>query len=629
VRTEKLNDVGHNDKRAAGDTAHTDRATTRARPRLKPLRILLPYAMRHRGHVAAALVALVAASAATLALPLAVRRMIDHGFDRADSAFIDKYFMMLLVIVAALAVASALRYYFVTWIGERVVADVRADVFAHVTRLSPAFFDRTLSGEIVSRLTADTTQIKAAVGASASIALRNFFLFVGAAAMMVFTSPGLSALVLVAIPFIVLPLVAFGRSVRRRSRLAQDTLAAASAFATEAIGAVRTLQAYVAEAAASRRYEAEVESAFRNARAATASRALLTGVAIFLISASVVAVLWVGAQEVLDGTMSGGTLGQFVLYAVLASSALGQLSQVWGEVAQASGAAERLAALLAERAEIAAPAAPAALPRPPLGAVRFEEVGFTYPSGTALSVLDGFSTTIEPGSTVAIVGPSGAGKSTLFHLLLRFYDPLSGRILVDGTDVRTADPAAVRDRIAIVPQDPTVFATSILENIRFGRPDASEAEIVAAAEAARVDVFVRELPEGYATQVGERGVTLSGGQRQRIAIARAILKDAPILLLDEATSALDAESETFVQAALERLMEGRTTLVIAHRLATVLAADRILVLDGGRIVEEGDHASLVAENGLYARLARLQFDTSRAAMDITEGPTATADPAAG
>ena len=603
----------------------------RRRRKLRPLGHLVPYVLRYRWHVALALVALIAASIATLALPLAVRRMIDHGFSSADASFINQYFMMLIVVVTILAAASGMRYYFVTWIGERVVADVRSDVFAHVTRLSPAFFDRTLSGEIVSRLTADTTQIKAAVGASASIALRNLFLFVGAAVMMVVTSPWLSAMVLLAIPFIVLPLVAFSRSVRRRSRLAQDTLADASAFAIEAIGAVRTLQAFTAEAAAAQRFDADVETAFDNARAATASRALLTGIAIFMVSASVVAVLWVGAQDVLDGTTTGGTLGQFVLYAVLASSALGQLSQVWGEVAQAAGAAERLADLLGEETEVAAPATPAALPEPARGDVRFEDVGFAYPAGGNLPVLDGVSVAIDAGSTVAIVGPSGAGKSTLFHLLLRFYDPASGRILIDGTDIRAADPFEVRSRIAIVPQDSTVFATTIMENIRFGRPGASDAEIIAAAEAARVDGFVRDLPDGYATRVGERGVTLSGGQRQRIAIARAILKDAPILLLDEATSALDAESETLVQGALERLMVGRTTLVIAHRLATVLAADRILVLDGGQIVEEGDHSSLVACNGLYARLARLQFDTSRSALGAAatgqDGRTAY-DPAA-
>ncbi|MEW5422421.1 ABC transporter transmembrane domain-containing protein [Amorphus sp. 3PC139-8] len=597
----------------------------RGRPKLGPLKLLKPYVLRYRWPMAAALVALIAASGATLALPLAVRRMIDHGFNQADSSFIDKYFMMLIVVVTVLAVASGLRYYFVTWIGERVMADVRADVFAHVARLSPAFFDRTLSGEIVSRLTADTTQIKAAVGASASIALRNLFLFVGAVSLMVITSPWLSALVLVAIPFIVLPLVAFGRSVRRRSRLAQDTLANASAFATEAIGAVRTLQAFTAEEAAARRYQADVELAFQNARSATAARAVLTTVAMFMVTASVVVVLWVGAQDVLAGNLTPGTLGQFVLYAVLASSSLGQLSQVWGEVAQAAGAAERLADLLDERTEIAAPQPAEALPVPAQGRVQFDHVGFAYPSGTDMPVLREVNFDVSPGTTVAIVGPSGAGKSTLFHLLLRFYDPVSGTIRIDGVDVRAADPAAVRERIAIVPQESTIFATSILENIRFGRPDATDAEVKAAAEAARVASFVDDLPEGYGTAVGERGITLSGGQRQRIAIARAILKDAPILLLDEATSALDAESETLVQAALEQLMVGRTTLVIAHRLATVLAADRILVLDGGELVEEGDHHSLVAQNGLYARLARLQFDTARGA-DVTSRPAL--DPAA-
>ncbi|MDQ0316971.1 ABC transporter transmembrane domain-containing protein [Amorphus orientalis] len=589
--------------------------SSRKAPKLGPLKLLAPYVLHYRWHVTAALVALVVASAATLALPLAVRRMIDHGFDGAGAELINQYFAMLVLIVGVLAAASGLRYYFVTWLGERVMADVRTAVFGHVCRLSPAFFDRTLSGEIVSRLTADTTQIKAAVGASASIALRNLFLFVGAAAMMVFTSPGLSALVLVAIPFIVLPLVAFGRSVRRRSRRAQDTLADASAFATEAIGAVRTLQAFTAEAAASNRFGAEVETAFRNARAATAARSLLTSVGMFMVSASVVVVLWVGAQDVLTGDLTPGTLGQFVLYAVLAASALGQLSQVWGEVAQAAGAAERLADLLGEHSEITAPAAPVALPTPHQGRVAFESVRFAYPSGHDQPVLDGVDFTVEPGTTVAVVGPSGAGKSTIFHLLLRFYDPSAGHIRIDGVDVRDADPDAVRERIAIVPQESTIFATTVLENIRFGRPDATDAEVRAAAEAARVAPFVAELPDGYDTRIGERGITLSGGQRQRIAIARAILKDAPILLLDEATSSLDAESETIVQAALERLMVGRTTLVIAHRLATVLAADRILVLDHGEIVEDGDHQSLVARDGLYARLARLQFAAAREADD--------------
>ncbi|EPE95439.1 ABC transporter transmembrane domain-containing protein [Rhizobium grahamii] len=576
---------------------------------LKPLGRLTPYVVRYRGLVAGALASLALAAVTSLALPLAVRRMIDHGFTQADGSFINSYFLMLMIMAVVLAVASALRYYFVITLGERVVADLRRDVFSHVTRLSPAFFDINQSGEIVSRLTADTTQIKSAVGATASVALRNLILCLGAMGMMIVTSPKLSSLVIGAIPLIVFPLVGFGRSVRKRSRFAQDTLADASAFANETIAASRTVQAFGGEDAAADRYGSAVETAYAAARAAIRSRALLTGIAITLIFGSVVAVLWVGAHNVLAGTLSAGTLGQFLLYAVIAAGSLGALSEVWGELSQAAGAADRLTELLDEVSPIAAPAAPVALPAPALGRVQFSNVHFAYPSRPERSALHGLSFDVAPGETVAIVGPSGAGKSTVFSLLLRFYDPQQGSVTVDSVEATSTDPDELRKRLAIVPQDVTIFAASIHDNIAFGRPEATREEVRAAAIAAQADEFVARLEKGYDTEVGERGITLSGGQRQRIAIARAILKDAPVLLLDEATSALDAESETLVQKALDGLMTGRTTLVIAHRLATVLKADRILVMDQGRVVEEGTHQTLIRDGGIYAKLAKLQFET--------------------
>ncbi len=589
-------------------SAVTETAQSKRRS-LKPLARLFPYVMRYRKLVAGALFFLGLAAATTLALPLAVRRMVDHGFSAADSAFINNYFGMMAILAIILALASAMRYYFVITIGERVVSDLRRDVFAHVTRLSPAFFDVNQSGEIVSRLTADTTQIKSAVGATASLALRNSILCLGAMAMMIYTSPRLSILVLAAIPIIVFPLVAFGRSVRRRSRLAQDTLAEASAFAGETIGAARTVQAFNAEGIATDRYGTTVEQAYEAARAAIKSRALLTGVAITLVFGSIVAVLWFGAQSVLAGTLSAGTLGQFLLYSLIAAGSMGTLSEVWGELSQASGAAERLGELLQEVSQVAVPANPIHLPSPPLGRVSFGDVHFAYPSSASKSALKGLSFRVEPGETVAIVGPSGAGKSTVFSLILRFYDPVSGTVRIDDVDIREAHPEEVRSRIAIVPQDVTIFASSIRDNIAFGSPDATPQMVEAAAEAAQATEFILRLENGFDTQVGERGITLSGGQRQRIAIARALLRDAPLLLLDEATSSLDAESETLVQKALDGLMRDRTTIVIAHRLATVLKADRIMVLDDGRIVEEGTHHSLIQQGGLYAKLARLQFET--------------------
>ncbi|WP_097175981.1 ABC transporter transmembrane domain-containing protein [Stappia indica] len=582
---------------------------------LRPLATLLPYLVRYRGRAALALLALMGAAGTTLVLPIAIRRMIDFGFGADDSSLVDNYFSVLILVAAALATFSALRYYMVTSLGERIVADLRADVYSHIIRLSPGYFDSARSGEMVSRLTADATQVKSAVGASASIAMRNLMMFLGASAMMVVTSPRLSMFVLGAIPVIVLPLIAFGRSVRRRSRHAQDTLADASAYASETLGAVRTLQAFTNEAMASLRFGSSVEEAFRAARTAIFARALLTAFAMFIIAGSVVTVLWVGASDVFVGRITAGELGQFLLYSIFAAGALGELSQVWGEISLAAGAAERLSELLKIEPEIAAPENPVKLPPRLSGAVGLDNVSFAYGAGGGLPVLTDVSLDVAPGETVAIVGPSGAGKSTLFHLLMRFYDPTSGTVRVDGTSLRDCDPLDLRRQIALVPQDTTVFAASIADNIAFGRPEATRAEIEAAARSAFADEFIRALPEGYDTAVGERGITLSGGQRQRIAIARAILKDAPILLLDEATSALDAESETLVQTALEGLMQGRTTLVIAHRLATVLKSDRIIVMEGGRIVESGTHADLVARGGLYAKLAKLQFESGAQAFD--------------
>jgi ATP-binding cassette subfamily B protein len=576
--------------------------------RLRPLLALAPYMARYRGRVTLAFISLTVAAITTLVVPVAVRRMIDFGFTPEGIARINSYFSVMIAVVGVLALASASRFYLVMTIGERIVADLRRDVFGHLMSLSPAFFDSSHSGELVSRLTADTTQIKSAVGASVSIALRNLMLFIGATAMMVITSPRLSGLVLLAIPLIVLPLMAFGRWVRRLSRNAQDTLADASAYASELVGSIRTVQAYTGERLANARFGGEVEQAYEAARSSSRARAVLTAIVIFIVFTSVVVILWIGSNDVEAGLISPGRLGQFVLYTAFAAAGLGQLSEVWGEVSAASGAAERLFEILRVKSEIAAPVSPVALPEPARGDISFDNVRFAYPTRPKALAVDGVSFSVRAGEKVAIVGPSGAGKSTLFHLLLRFYDPASGAISLDGVPIPSADPTDVRRRIALVPQDPVVFAASARDNIRFGRPDASDADVERAADLAHASEFLRRLPGGLDTPLGERGVTLSGGQRQRIAIARAILRDAPLLLLDEATSALDAESETLVQTALEELMSHRTTLVIAHRLATVLSCDRILVMDQGKIVEQGTHASLVAQGGLYARLARLQFE---------------------
>ncbi len=581
---------------------------------LAPLARLIPYVLRYKAQVVAALVFLVLAALTTLVLPLAVRRVIDNGFTNADSGMVNSYFALLAGVALLLAFFSSLRFYFVTLLGESVVSDLRSAVFERVTKLSPSFFDTAQSGEIVSRLASDTAQLKSVMGSSASFALRNVIMGIGSVGAMAFTSPKLAAITLGVIPLIAGPLIFYGRAVRKRSRLAQDRLADATAYATEQIGAVRTLQAFTNESLVNTRYAGAVRESLNAIRDSIMSRSTLTFFAISISFSSIVGVLWVGSRDVMIGVMTAGTLSQFLLYAVIAAGAVGALSEFWNEVNQAAGATERLVELTDIVPDVRSPENPVALPTPALGTVTFEDVSFAYPARPERTVVKGLNFSIKAGETVAFVGLSGAGKSTLFALMLRFYDPSSGRILIDGVDARDAALQPLRARMAFVAQDITVFSSSVADNIAFGRPGASQVEIEAAAKAAHATDFIQALPERYNTLLGERGVTLSGGQRQRIAIARAILRDAPILLLDEATSALDAESETAVQNALDSLTHNRTTLIIAHRLATILKADRILVMDDGKIVEEGNHHSLVAAGGVYARLARLQFDDGSSAF---------------
>jgi ATP-binding cassette, subfamily B, bacterial len=592
------------------DASAPDRPKSRS---LTPLRALVPYLRPYRSRLAAALLALLVASAAMLALPIALRHLIDQGLAAHSTDTINRYFVAFMAAAGVFGVFAALRFYLVTWLGERVVADLREAVYARVIRMDPAFFEVTRIGEVLSRLTADTTLVQSIAGVNLSITLRSAISLAGSLAMLAVTSAKLTGMILLLIPLVLIPLVVLGRRVRRLSRTSQDRIADTSGIAEETLNAIHTVQAFTLEEVNALRFDAAVEDSFVVAVRRTKTRSSLTAVATMLVFGAITFVLWMGAHAVVRGEMTGGQLGQFLLYAVYVAVAAASLSEMWGEVQRAAGAMERLVELQHAVPTIVSPEHPVPMPSPGRGEIRFENVTFRYPSRPESPALADFDLRIQPGETVAFVGPSGAGKSTALQLLLRFYDPSEGHILIDGVDIATADPGQVRRRIGLVPQDTVLFAANARENIRYGRPEASDQEVESAAKAAAADEFIRRLPDGYETFLGERGARLSGGQRQRIAIARAILRDPPILLLDEATSALDAESERLVQAALEQLMRGRTTVIIAHRLATVLQADRIVVMDHGRIVAQGTHGELVRSNELYARLAALQFTDAPAA----------------
>ena len=580
------------------------------RPRrkdLKPLGHILPFVVAHKANAFAALFFLLLSTASTLGLTVALRSVVDHGFVTGSSQALNRYFLIMVAVALALAGASALRYFFVTKLGEMVVADLRKAVYAHTLTLDQAYFLNTRIGEVLSRLTTDITIVETMVGSAASIALRNLLSLIGALALLFIVSPKLTGLIVLLVPVILVPLFLYGRRVRVLSVSAQDRFADAVGFAGESLDALDTVQAFGREKSAAKRFAEAVDMAFRASLTRIEARAIMTAMVIGLIFSGVAVVLWLGAQAVISGTMTGGALVQFLFLSVMAAAAVGALGEVWGDVQKASGAMERISELLNARPAIAAPARPKPLPSPSKGEIAFDDVVFAYPGRPDLPALRGLDLRVRSGETVALVGPSGAGKSTVLRLLLRFYDPQSGSIRLDGVDLREADPQQVRARMALVAQDAPLFSGSALDNIRYGREEASIDAIMAASRAAEADGFISALPQGYDTPVGERAKTLSGGQKQRLAIARALVRNAPVLLLDEATSALDAENERLVQQALHDAMTGRTTLVIAHRLATVQRADRIVVMDAGRVVEQGTHTDLVAQGGLYAKLAKLQF----------------------